>query len=108
MYIKVSDTFLHNLCKFRASYLSSITKHYDLGVGIRASEEGSVERLCQTVQQMVSLSAEDRARIYGTRRQAMLADKIDYAKFLTWFIEGYPESVGQTKQADKAFWKRFK
>lgn len=105
MYIKVSDT---KLCKFRASYLSSITKHYDLGVGIRASEPGNVERLCQTVEQMVSLSAEDRAHIYGTRRQQMLADKIDYAKFLTWFIEHYPASVTQSKQADKAFWERFK
>lgn len=105
MYIKVSDT---KLCKFRAPYPSSITKHYDLGVGICASEPGSVERLCQTVKQMVSLSAEERAQIYGTRRQQMLDDKIDYAKFLTYFIENYPASVTQSKQADKAFWERFK
>lgn len=105
---KITQRCQASLCNFRAPYLSSITHHYNLGVGIRASEPGSVERLCQTVEQMVSLSAEDRAHIYGTRRAQMLADKIDYAKFLTWFIEGYPESVGQTKQADKAFWERFK
>lgn len=95
-------------CSFRADYLSSITKHYNLGVGIRASEPGSVERLCQTVESLVAMSAEDRAHIYGTRRQQMLADKIDYAKFLTWFIEGYPDSVSETQDAKEGFWNRFK
>ena len=38
----------------------------------------------------------------------MLDDKIDCAKFLTWFIENYPESVSATRHADAEFWKRFK
>lgn len=86
----------------------NIDYHYDLGVGIRASEEGSVERLCQTVERLASMPAEERKRIYGERRQRMLADKIDYAKFLTWFIENYPQSVDQAKKADESFWKQFK
>ena len=40
--------------------------------------------------------------------QKMLADKIDVTAFFTWFIENYPASAQQTKQADKAFWERFK
>lgn len=92
----------------RAEYLEKITHHYDLGVGIKASAEGSVERLCQTVERLAAMPAEERKRVYGERRQQMLADKIDYAKFLTWFIEGYPETKDQVKKADEKFWQQFK
>ena len=30
---------------------------------------------------------------YAAHRAKMLADKVDCAKFLTWFIENYPESA---------------
>lgn len=84
--------------------------HYNLGVGIRASEEGSKERLYATVERMVALTPEERTRIYGERREKMLSEKIDYAKFLTWFIENYPSSAKEAKgkNADDAFWKQFK
>lgn len=85
-----------------------VDKHYDLGIGIRASEEGSVDRLVDTVARLAALNPKERHRIYDARRKAMLADKIDYAKFLTWFIENYPSSAAQSSQADKAFWERFK
>ena len=38
----------------------------------------------------------------------MLSEKIDCAKFLTYFIENYPQSVEETKAADNIFWERFK
>ena len=40
----------------------------------------------------------------------MLSDKIDYAKYLTWFIENYPQSakVTREKQKNDAFWAQFK
>ena len=84
--------------------------HYNLGVGIRASEEGSKERLYATVERMVALAPEERTRIYGERREKMLSEKIDYAKFLTWFIENYPSSAKEAKgrSADDVFWKQFK
>lgn len=84
--------------------------HYNLGVGIRASEEGSKERLYATVERMVALAPEERTRIYGERREKMLSEKIDYAKFLTWFIENYPSSAKEAKgrDADDVFWKQFK
>ena len=84
--------------------------HYNLGVGIRASEEGSKERLYATVERMVALAPEERTRIYGERREKMLSEKIDYAKFLTWFIENYPSSAKEAKgkNTDDVFWKQFK
>ena len=45
---------------------------------------------------------------FQKRRERMLAEKIDCAKFLTWFIEQYPQSVEETKAADDAFWAKFK
>ena len=84
--------------------------HYNLGVGIRASEEGSKERLYATVERMVAFAPEERTRIYGERREKMLSEKIDYAKFLTWFIENYPSSAKEAKgkNTDDVFWKQFK
>ena len=40
----------------------------------------------------------------------MLRDKIDYAKYLTWFIEEYPQSAKETRnnQQNEAFWNQFK
>lgn len=38
----------------------------------------------------------------------MLADKIDCAKFLTYFIENYPNSATEVKNATPDFWERFK
>lgn len=45
---------------------------------------------------------------WQNRRRRMLADKIDVTAFLTWFIEHYPHSAAETKQADAEFWGRFK
>ena len=45
---------------------------------------------------------------FQSRLQTMLSDKIDCAKFLTWFIENYPGSVEEVRSADKSFWERFK
>jgi len=38
----------------------------------------------------------------------MLVDKVDCAKFLTWFIKNYPSSADQTRNANEAFWSKFK
>ena len=81
---------------------------YNLGIGIKASEEGSVARLCAEVETIVKMPEKERKAIWTERRERMLADKIDYAKFLTWFLETYPESAELSKNADTAFWERFK
>ena len=46
--------------------------------------------------------------LFSSRRNQMLSDKVDCAKFMTWFIENYPQSAEQTQKADKEFWKQFK
>lgn len=44
---------------------------------------------------------------WQSRRQKMLSEKIDYAPFLTWFIENYPESRETMKENPDYQW-RFK
>lgn len=42
----------------------------------------------------------------------MLSEKVDYAKFLTWFIENWPQSAEIVRKAnetkDAEFWGRFR
>ena len=56
------------------------------------------------------MRANERQTLFHSRRKQMLRDKIDYAKFLTWFIENYPASAKETKanQQNEAFWQQFK
>lgn len=49
----------------------------------------------------------NRKEVFQERRQKMLSEKIDYAQFLTWFIESYPESVKIMKENPDYQW-RFK
>ena len=81
---------------------------YNLGIGIKASEEGSVEKLYTVVKQLMAMDAMERKNLWAERRQRMLADKIDYAKFLTWYLENYPASAKETKQGGDEFWGRFR
>lgn len=107
----------------RIGYLRELEDVYELGYGIHATplvadspirrNDGSaqpsgVEALYERVEQLVAMPAEERKATFQTRREKMLSEKIDCAKFLTWFIENYPKSVEETKKADKEFWIRFK
>ena len=71
-------------------------------------QPSGVEALIETVEALVGMDAEERRRVFAERRERMLGEKIDCAKFLTWFIEEYPQSVSETKAADDAFWEQFK
>ena len=107
----------------RIGYLRELEDKYELGYGIHASvladdspirradgsaQPSGVEALYERVEQLVAMPAEERKEIFQARREKMLAEKIDCAKFLTWFIENYPQSAEETKKADEAFWKRFR
>jgi hypothetical protein len=92
----------------RIGYLRELEDKYELGYGIKASAPGSVDQLCSRVEQLVSMPSEERHKLFQGRREQMLNDKIDCAKFLTWFIEEYPSSATKTRAADKTFWDRFK
>ena len=107
----------------RIGYLRELEDVYELGYGIHASvlpadspirrNDGSlqpsgVEELYKHVEQLVAMPSEERRATFQTRRQTMLSDKIDCAKFLTWFIENYPQSAEQTRNTNTDFWGRFK
>lgn len=94
----------------RIGYLRDLEDKYELGYGIKASEEGSVEKMCERVAEIVALPEVERKKIFGARKQKMLADKIDYAKFLTWYLENYPASAKETRdnQTNADFWNQFK
>ena len=77
----------------KIGYLRELEDFYNLGFGIKTNE---VERLYSTVSELVTMP--DRKEIFEKRRQKMLSQKIDYAKFLTWFIENYPQSKFSTKR----------
>ena len=92
----------------RIGYLRELEDKYELGYGIKASAEGSVDALCSRVENLVAMKADDRKAYFAKHRVKMLADKVDCAKFLTYFIEQYPASAEATRKADEKFWKQFK
>ena len=119
----------------RIGYLRELEDVYQLGSGIHATplpadspirkadgstQPSGVEALYEVVERLVehkgerlSVSGErehfDALRSeWAKRRERMLREKIDCAKFLTWFIEQYPVSVEEVKQAGESFWEKFK
>ena len=107
----------------RIGYLRELEDKYELGYGIHASvlpadspirrNDGSpqpsgVEELYKRVEQLVAMSSDQRRKIWAERRKQMLSDKIDCAKFLTYFIEQYPSSASEVKNATPEYWTKFK
>ena len=107
----------------RIGYLRELEDKYELGYGIHATvlnpdsdirrndgavQPSGVEELYKRVEQLVSMPSEQRRKVWAERRTQMLEDKIDCAKFLTYFIENYPQSADQTRNANEAFWSKFK
>ena len=74
----------------RIGYLNELEEVYQLGFGIKASEEGAADKMYKVVEEILSMP--NLKEKWESRRQKMLSEKIDYAQFLTWFIEEYPES----------------
>lgn len=107
----------------RIGYLRELEDTYQLGYGIHATplpidspirrsngtpQPSGAEALYKTANDLVALTAEQRHNLYDSRRQQMLSDKIDYAKYLTWFIENYPQSQQLSRNANSDFWQQFK
>ena len=117
----------------RIGYLRELEDVYQLGYGIHASvltedspirrndgtlQPSGTEALYSAVEALVAMPEVVESRksnvespsVFASRREKMLRDKIDYAKFLTWFIENYPQSAKQTKenQENADFWTQFK
>ena len=107
----------------RIGYLRELEDVYQLGYGIHATplaadssirradgsaQPSGVEALYAKVQELVAMKADERKALFQERRMKMLSEKIDCSKFLTWFIEEYPESAEKTRKADVEFWERFR
>ncbi len=72
----------------RIGYLTELEDKYKLGFGIKP---GDPEALLSTIEGLIN--TENVKAVFAERRKAMLRDKIDVARFMTWFIEEYPESA---------------
>ena len=77
--------------------------HYNLGYGHKTAD---IEGFFASIERW--LNTPNRKELCAVRRTKMLKDKIDYAKFLTWFIENYPKSADETRSADSRLWEKFK
>ena len=69
----------------RIGYLNELENKYKLGFGIKPDNENS---LYETLEQLLSM--EDRKKVFQARRETMLAKSINFADFLTNYIESYP------------------
>lgn len=67
---------------------------------------GGVEECIEKAEEIADAKFDSAA--YAKRHKEWLASKIDCAKFLTWFIENYPNSATEVKNATPDFWERFK
>jgi predicted glycosyltransferase len=72
----------------KLGYLEELEHKYGLTKGIKTSEP---DILLETVKCYFSES--NLKDIFSKRKEKMLADKIDLASFLVWFIENYPKSI---------------
>ena len=81
--------------------------HYSLGYGHKTAD---VEGFFASIERWLAMP--DRKAVCAERRENMLSEKVDYAKFLTWFIEEWPKSGEAMKAAPKdagsEFWSKFK
>jgi hypothetical protein len=72
----------------RISYLAELENKYKLGYGIKPNNP---DKLLKKIDELISTPNLNQA--FNEKRNKMLSEKIDFSKFLTWFIENYPESV---------------
>ena len=76
---------------------------YGLTYGISSHES---EKLYAKVEELIAMP--NLREVFQERRRKMLSEKIDVTAFLTWFIENYPQSAEETRNAGAEFWKKFK
>ncbi len=72
----------------RLSYLNELEQKYKLGYGHKTAD---VDGFLNSIRNYVNNKNAKQNNL--KLRQTMLEDKIDFAKFQTWFIENYPNSA---------------
>ena len=86
----------------RLSYLNELENKYQLGYGHKTNDP---EGMYASLKKLINIT--NRKEIFATRRKVMLEEKIDYAKFQTWFIENYPQSAKVMKE-NPGYQERFR
>lgn len=86
----------------RLSYLNELEQQYHLGFGHKTDD---VEGFYASIRHWLAMP--DRKAVCAERRDRMLSEKIDYARFLTWFIESYPDSA-RIMREDPGYQWRFR
>lgn len=77
----------------RIHYLEEEEHKYGLTYGFRPEQS---EEMFQKIDELLSMP--NLKEEWQSRRQRMLSEKIDYTRFLAWFIENYPESRKTMKE----------
>ena len=77
----------------KLGYLEELEHKYELTYGIKTFEP---DKLFEKIKEF--LNTPNLKQEFQSRRQKMLADKIDVTAFMVWFIENYPESVRIMKE----------
>jgi predicted glycosyltransferase len=76
----------------KIGYLGELEEKYKLGYGFKPNNH------CLIISQIREIiNMKDRKTLFQQRRDKMLSEKINYSKFLTWFIDGYPKSADDIK-----------
>ncbi|WP_127844983.1 DUF354 domain-containing protein [Psychroflexus aestuariivivens] len=82
----------------RINYLKELEEKYELGFGFKP--EDSIKAV-EKVEEL--LNTENLKEIFNIRKQNMLSDKIDVAKFITWLIVNYPKSTSLIQSNPELF-----
>jgi len=72
----------------RISYLTELEKDYGLGFGFNSHQ---VDEMLLKIEELLEIK--DLSTIWAKKRERLLKDKIDVAKFMIWFFENYPSSL---------------
>lgn len=78
----------------RIGYLKEIENVYDLGFGIKTTEE---RKIYTTLIEL--LNTPDLKKVWKLRQQKLLSEKIDVTAFMVWFIENFPKSQKIMKES---------
>lgn len=73
--------------------LEELENNYGLTISFSSSEP---QKLFEKLEEMLAIP--ELRKEFQSRRQKMLADKIDVSAFLTWFIENYPDSKKEMRE----------
>ena len=84
----------------RIHYLEEEEHKYNLTYGFRPEQS---EAMFQKIEELLSMP--NLKQEWQVRRQKMLSEKIDYAQFLTWFVENYPESKHTMRENPDCQWQ---